>query len=325
MNRSTLRVFCVTLTLVTLFVFSGCAEITPPVETSELVTVSDPAPAETTDLITSDVPTAAVTEIPPAENSDSVHVPVLMYHHFSDEPNDSTIVTPETFRRQLEFIKENGFTAVHFDELYAFVMYGEPLPEKPVCITFDDGYYSNYSIAFPILCELEMKATIFPIGWCIGKSEYKETGIPIYPHFGFDEMREMLSSGFIDIGSHTYDMHQSAAYETAAARQTALPLENESRESHVAALTADLEKYSVLIRKELGRDFIVLAYPHGAYDDTAEEVIHTFGIPITLSTSTDRHNYVVKGELRSLYALCRLNITEQITDEELLAWLKVVD
>ena len=38
----------------------------------------------------------------------SVHVPILMYHHFSDEPNNSTIVSPETFRRQLEFIRKTA-------------------------------------------------------------------------------------------------------------------------------------------------------------------------------------------------------------------------
>ena len=292
MKRNTHRFFGTMLALVALFTLIGCGR----------QTAAKPLPAGT-----------------------EVHVPILMYHHFSDETNDSTIVSPETFRRQLEFIKKSGYTAISLDELYAFVTYGTPLPEKPVCITIDDGYYSNYSIAYPILCELEMKATIFPVGWCIGKSEYKDTGEAIFPHFGFDEMREMLDSGYIFIGSHTYDMHQSRIYETAEARPNVLPLANESRESYVAALTADLEKYSILFRAETGKEFTALAYPEGAYDSTSEEVIHSFGIPITLSTSTERHNYVIVGEPDSLHALCRLNVTEQMSDDELLSWLTGAD
>lgn len=315
MKMTATRVFCAALAFVMLFTLLGCDGQAPPAVSTELDTAADSTPADTDNM-------PADTDLLPADAKGGVHVPILMYHHFSDEPNDSTVVSPATLGRQLEFIKENGYVTVSFAELYDFVMHGSPLPEKPVCITFDDGYYSNYSIAFPILRELEMKATVFPVGWCIGKSEYKETGVPIYPHFGFEEMREMLSSGIIEIGSHTYDMHQSAVYETAVARQSMLPLENESRESHIAALTADLERYSVLFREQTGGEFIVLAYPHGEYDSTTEAVIHSFGIPITLSTSTDRHNYIEKGVPESLYALCRLNMTEQTSEEDLLKWLK---
>lgn len=308
MRKNKQRFLLIALAFAALFLLFGCGE--------------QGAHTETTDQSTATQLVSDSAEPPSVETDDSVLVPILMYHHFSDEPNDSTIVSPETFRKQLEFIKESGFTTVSFEELYAFVTHGTPLPAKPVCITIDDGYYSNYSIAFPILRELEMKATIFPVGWCIGKDEYKDTGNPIIPHFGFEEMREMLDSGLIFIGSHTYDMHQSRAYETAAARPNVLPLENESRENHVAALTADLEKYSALFKKETGLSFTVLAYPEGAYDSVTEETIHSFGIPITLSTSTSGHNYVTKGEPRSLHAMYRLNVTELTTEAELLSWLE---
>lgn len=90
---------------------------------------------------------------------------------------------------------------------------GEALPEKPVVITFDDGYQSNYEYAYPILKKYGMKATIFVIGSSVGKDEYKDTGLPMLPHFGVSEAREMENSGLISIQSHTYDLHQNGECE----------------------------------------------------------------------------------------------------------------
>ena len=78
-------------------------------------------------------------------------LPVLMYHHMVPEGqdcNDMTI-TPSKLRTDLEIILAKGYTPVLPRELAA----GEPLPEKPILITFDDGYRSNYDLVYPILKE----------------------------------------------------------------------------------------------------------------------------------------------------------------------------
>ena len=109
----------------------------------------------------------------------------------------------------MHLLKEQGYTPISFDELIAFVEQGTPLPEKPVMITFDDGYASNAVYAYPVLRELGFHASIFAIGCSIGHDRYyKDTQYSLTPHFGQDEITEMLRSGLISIGSHTYDMHQ---------------------------------------------------------------------------------------------------------------------
>ena len=57
-------------------------------------------------------------------------------------------ISPETFEKQIKTLKENGYTGITVEEMINYVYTGEELPEKPVCITFDDGYLNNYEKAF---------------------------------------------------------------------------------------------------------------------------------------------------------------------------------
>ena len=254
----------------------------------------------------------------------TVDVPILMYHHFADEVTADTVLTPAQFEAQLQAIRAAGYTTVTFDQLVDYVYHGGSLPQKPVCITMDDGYLSNYEIALPLLEQYDMKATVFAIGVSVGAEKYyKDTEYTLIPHFSYAQAAQMLASGRMDIQSHTYDMHQWAPYETGPViRSDILPLAGESEADYAAALQADLDTFSGLYRQELGRDVIALAYPGGKYCTLSEVLIHQAGIPVTLSTDTDRRNVLVRGLPQSLYAMCRLNVDETITTEELLAFLE---
>lgn len=259
----------------------------------------------------------------PDPRSYTADVPILMYHHFAPEDDRNTVVSPETLEEQLKAIARAGYTAVTFQELVDYVYHRGDLPEKPVVITMDDGYRSNYEIAWPLLEKYGLKATIFPIGSTVGNTEhYKDTEFPITPHFSFEEAREMMASGTVDIQSHTYDMHQWADYETGEEiRTSVLPLEGESDAHYAAALQNDLETYARLREQELGGAFCALAYPGGHYETLTEVLIHQAGIPVTLSIENDRRNVLVRGLPQSLYALCRKNVTEETTPQELLDYL----
>ena len=251
-------------------------------------------------------------------------VPILMYHHFIDEVTADTCVSPAVFDSHMKTLSEAGYTAVTFQEMIDYVYHGGSLPEKPVCITIDDGYCSNYEITWPILEKYGLKATIFAIGSSVGHKEYyKDTLYPIIPpHFSYEEAREMLQSGVIDIQSHSYDMHQWADYEeNEPARISMLPFDGESEIEYTASLQADMEKYDALRRQELGEGFCALAYPGGYYNDLVGVLVHEAGIPVTVSIRTDSRNVLVRGLPQSLYALCRMNVTERTTGEDLLAYL----
>lgn len=94
---------------------------------------------------------------------------------------------------------EHGYKTVLPGELAA----GKPLPKRAVLITFDDGYANNYGIAFPLLKEFGAKAVISPV---VGYVEWNADSF-----LSWDMCREMLASELVEIGSHTYNLHEEVS------------------------------------------------------------------------------------------------------------------
>lgn len=190
------------------------------------------------------------------------------------------------------------------------------MPVKPIMITFDDGYLSNYEIAWHALMERGMTATIFVVGSSVGKSTYKETGVPIIPHFSYEQAWQMVASGVISIQSHTFDMHQLAYLEPDDGRNGVLPKEDETSEEYLNALRTDFQKSINELADYTGEPVIALAYPLGLHTQLSERVCTENGIQISLTTEP-RVAQVIKDDSDSLRLLSRLSI-DDCTAEELL-------
>ena len=260
---------------------------------------------------------------PLAEESYTANVPVLMYHHIDEEGNDDVNISSELFEAQMAALAEEGYTAVFPDDLAAYVYEGKALPDKPVVITFDDGYLSNYEYAWPILEKYGMKATIFVIGSTIGNTEhYKDTDYPITPHFSYEQGAEMVASGVISIQSHTYDMHQWAPYEDSdQPRENILALEGESEEDYRSLLSADCQKIRQVIQEGMGEASVhVMAYPSGQFDTLSQVPLLENGFDITFTTQVG-NNTLIKGQPQSLLGLHRYNMNESVSVEQMLEWV----
>lgn len=260
---------------------------------------------------------------PLAEESYTANVPVLMYHHIDEEGNDDVNISSELFEAQMAALAEEGYTAVFPDDLAAYVYEGKALPDKPVVITFDDGYLSNYEYAWPILEKYGMKATIFVIGSTIGNTEhYKDTDYPITPHFSYEQGAEMVASGVISIQSHTYDMHQWAPYEDSdQPRENILALEGESEEDYRSLLSADCQKIRQVVQEGMGEASVhVMAYPSGQFDTLSQVTLLENGFDITFTTQVGS-NTLIKGQPQSLLGLHRYNMNESVSVEQMLEWV----
>ena len=115
--------------------------------------------------------------------------------------------------------------------------------EKPVILTFDDGYDDNYTVLYPLLEKYQTKATIFVIGNAMG-STHKMTQEQVY---------EMAASGLVSIQSHTYTHGNLSAMDEPALRQ-----EMELSNAALAAATGQIP--------------YVLCYPEGKYSHLTMDV-----------------------------------------------------
>ena len=107
----------------------------------------------------------------PEPNPANTRLYVLMYHHIIPEGGkyNSWMVTDVRLREDLEWLSGHGYVTVLPSQLAA----GEPLPERAVMLTFDDGYRSNYDLAYPLLQKYQAKAAIavmvfMPDNWAGG-------------------------------------------------------------------------------------------------------------------------------------------------------------
>ena len=206
-----------------------------------------------------------------------------MYHNINDDyqmHNTNVEMTAEDFENQMAALKQNGYTTILFDEYIAYTKGEGDLPEKPVMVTFDDGYLNNYTVAFPILKELGMKATIFVITGRMGVD-----GVVTYPHFTWEQAKVMQNSGVIDIQSHTH-FHSE--------------LDKLSKND----LVLELRKSKFLIEKNLGKKVNVLAFPYGFSNEMVRNEARIAGY----ESCVEINDKVIKvnSEISNPYKLCRI-------------------
>ena len=196
-------------------------------------------------------------EGPKLKKGDHVEIPILMYHLCMDkipEGLGGMAVTPKRLEEHIKALLQAGYTPIHFKEYYDFITYGEPLPLKPIILTFDDGYENNYTEAFPILKKYEVKATIFINPYTVD-NEMGE-----YSHLDWEQMKEMEESGLVSIQSHGYK-HENIN-----------SLSNEK-------LEASVKKGFERIEDELGqREIYVFSYPGYSYNERTVEKLNQMGI-----------------------------------------------
>lgn len=202
-------------------------------------------------------------------------MPVLMYHHMVPEGQDcnAMTITPGKFRADLDIILAKGYTPVLPGELAA----GAPLPEKPILITFDDGYRSNYDLVYPILREYGVKACISII--------VLMPDLPTDNFCTWEQLREMTDSGLVEVGSHSYRLHNLGEDKGNYEKDGTNGVERRPGESDgdfQARVLDDIQKSHDRIAAELG-SVTCFAYPFGCTDPDAKALVDA-QFPVSLMT-----------------------------------------
>lgn len=243
------------------------------------------------------------------EKTEEEQILVLMYHHFDEnEDNTSSVtMTPETFNDHLIALKEAGYTSIRERDLYDFYYNDKPLPEKPVVITIDDGYRSNYEYAYPLLKEHEFYATIYVV------TDYRGETPGSTPHFTWDEAKEMVESGWIDIQSHTANGHYYVEGKKKEGPFLTTAKADETEEQYIERIRDDLERAKEEIEQGVGNEVYALTYPYGAFNEDVIDVATEAGYKLMYTVRKGMNT-----KETSPYELNRINADGSFSGEDLL-------
>lgn len=231
----------------------------------------------------------------PVPTGDAVQVPVLMYHDIS-YLGQGYSKTPEVFRAQMKELRDAGFHTVFFSQVADFVENGTPLPSKPIVISVDDGYATNYTYLYPILLELNMKAEISIVGDAV---KWAKWGLR------WEQIREMTASGLVRIQCHTFSLHNDNHEQ--GGRLGVLKIPDESWDNYVKLVAEDTIKIRDLITEEAGAAPLVYTYPRGKWNYMVEGISAQLGFPVSLTTK-DGVASVRQGDPSSLRLMDRIGM-----------------
>ena len=191
----------------------------------------------------------------------SFHVAALNYHKVAEIPSGTrypeNYVRPEQFRAQLRLLRAAGYNSITVSQYLAHRRGNAPLPPRPVMLTFDDGYLSNYDLALPMVREHGYSATVFIVSGMLGATNAWDSDEIQEPLLALDHVRELQSQGF-EFQSHT----------RTHPRLTEIPPKDALEE---------LTRSRTELEQALGAPVKAIAYPWGRHDDAVERLAEEAG------------------------------------------------
>ena len=218
-------------------------------------------------------------------------IPILAYHKIvpaGTEFSDGLVIDEAYFDEQMAYLHDNGFKTLTLDEFYQWHAGKLEVPPKSCVVTFDDGFYGVYYLAYPIIKKYDQAATLF----CIGKNTDGVTD----PFHGSGEKNYYVKQDVIEkvrkeyprfeFESHTFDMHNRV-------------------HGKKPAVSFSYEQIMEDCEKNAQFGFRYLAYPWGTYSETMQKALKDSGYKMAFAY---RPFYYAK-RTDDIYAINRIKIS----------------
>lgn len=183
------------------------------------------------------------------------HGVILLYHHVDEATPGSTSVTPAQFRRQLDYIEDNGFVVIPLQALLDAVYSDGDVPNNAVAITFDDAYESVHRVALPELISRDMPFTVFVATEAVDRGY--DTSM------SWEQLRELAQSGLASFGAHS--------------RTHAHLLRGSERgisDAWSNRVSAEIDDSVARLEEVLGEPSVQgFAYPFGEYSPALQDIV----------------------------------------------------
>lgn len=229
-----------------------------------------------------------------------IDVPVLMYHSIlkNGKGNEKYIISDTAFEADLKYLANNGYTTIVMQDLIDYVYNGKALPEKPIILTFDDGYFNNYAYAFPLLKKYNSKAVLSIIGYYTDLYTNSPDENPRYSHVTWNDINELIESGCFEIQNHSYNLHTTDKGRNGSKRKR-----GESLDAYKKMLTEDLSKLQQQCKEKTGYIPTTYTYPFGSVSNDSFDIIKEMGFKASLSCEEGMNH--ISRDTNCLYMLKR--------------------
>jgi glycosyltransferase involved in cell wall biosynthesis len=177
----------------------------------------------------------------------NLKLPILMYHLVRDDLKpDEVVISTKKFAEQMSFLNKNGFTTITLSDWRDWVLFGKPLPPKPVILTFDDGFKDLYENAWRILKKYNFRFTAFVVTSRIGmRNQWEGIQEGKLPLISLQELQEMSADGaFFEAHSRTHPF---------------------LRKLSVSELHEEIRECKTDLKSLVGYDPQFFAYPYGDF------------------------------------------------------------
>ncbi|MBA2250051.1 MAG: polysaccharide deacetylase family protein [Chitinophagaceae bacterium] len=191
-------------------------------------------------------------------------VPVLCYHHIRDfRPGESERmkgydVTPASFAEQMKALSDSGYKTILPDDLYGYLVHGDPLPPKPIMLTFDDNDKEQFTIGEVEMKKYGFKGVYFIMTISINRTRYMSA----------EQLQQLSAEGNV-IEGHTWDHHMVTKYTP-------------------ADWDTQLVKPQVKLESITGKPIRYFAYPFGLWNQEAFPQLKSHGYKMAFILSSKR-------------------------------------
>ncbi len=188
----------------------------------------------------------------------AIKLPILMYHYIEyvrdtgDTIRQSLNIYPTTFEAQIKTLQGAGYTFITMSDL---TDKKKPLPQKPIVLTFDDGYRDFYTYVFPILKKYNVRAVAYIVPGFFNRPNNMDKW----------QIQEVVKSGLVEIGAHTVDHVYLAGMSQPLARD-------------------QIVRSKIILEQELRVPVTAFAYPYGAFNLQTIQLVRDAGFTTAVST-----------------------------------------
>lgn len=228
-------------------------------------------------------------------------IPILMYHSVWNESRSIWWVSDKDFQMQMDYLHSYGFHTISMSDYFHYINDSIPLPDKPIILSFDDGFENFYTHVYPELQKYQFKAASALITDFIGSSESTrminnwdpdslESSFQT-PHLIWPEIREMNSSGLVEFISHSKHHPNLTALEP-------------------DSVFAEINKSKRTIEDSLNKFCNTFTYPYGQYTSFTKQLVQDAGY---LAATTTNSGYLRTDSVTNLFEMPRIGIFPSTT------------